>query len=160
MLLERTLKSPLDNKEIEPVNPTGNQFWIFIESTVTLEVLWPPDAKKKLTQWKRPWGWERLKEGEGDDIGWDGWMTSSTQWTWTWVNSQSWWWKGKPGILKSMGMQRVRHFLATELNWLLLKVKLLRFWPPDGKELTHWKRPWCWERLKAKGEGSGRGWNG
>ena len=60
---------------------------------------------------------ERLKVGgEGDDKGWDGWMASLTQWTWTWVSSGSWWWTGKPGVLQSMGSQRVRHNWATELK--------------------------------------------
>ena len=55
--------------------------------------------------------------GEGDDRGWDGWMASSTQWTWVWVNSRSWWWTGRPGVLWFMGSQRVRHDWETELNW-------------------------------------------
>ena len=55
---------------------------------------------------------------EGDDIGWDGWMASSTQWTWVWVNSWSWWWTGRPGMQQSMGSQRVGHNWATELNWI------------------------------------------
>ena len=54
---------------------------------------------------------------EGDDRGWDGWMASLTQWTWVWVNSRSWWWTGWPGVLQSMGSQRVKHDLVTELNW-------------------------------------------
>ena len=63
---------------------------------------------KQLTHWKRPWCWERLKAGgEGDDRGWDGWMASSTWWTWVWVNSGSWWWTGRPGVLQFMGLQRV-----------------------------------------------------
>ena len=72
---------------------------------------------KELTHWKRPWHWERLKVGEGDGRGWDGWMASPTQWTWVWVNSGSWWWTGRPGMLKSMGSQRVGHDWMTELNW-------------------------------------------
>ena len=59
----------------------------------------------------------RLKAGERDDRGWDGWMASPTQWTWVWVNSGSWWWTGKPGVLQSMGLQRVGHDWATALNW-------------------------------------------
>ena len=58
--------------------------------------------------------------GEGDDRGWDGWMASLTRWTWVWANSGSWWWTGRPGVLRFMGLQRVRHDWATELNWLLL----------------------------------------
>ena len=55
--------------------------------------------------------------GEGDNRRWDGWMASRTQWTWAWISSGSWWWTGKPGMLQSMGSQRVRHDWATELNW-------------------------------------------
>ena len=70
------------------------------------------------THWKRPWCWERLKTGgEGDHRGWDAWMASPTQWTWVWVNSRSWRWMAMPGVLQSMGSQRVRHDQATELNW-------------------------------------------
>ena len=59
---------------------------------------------KELTHLKRPWCWERLKVGEeGDDRGWDGWMASLTQWTWVWVNSRSWGWTVRPGVLQSMG---------------------------------------------------------
>ena len=80
-------------------------------------ILWTPDVKNQLIG-KRPWCWERLKvEGEGDDRGWDGWMASLTQWTWVWVNSGSWWGKGKPSVLQHMGLQRVRHDWAAELNW-------------------------------------------
>ena len=69
------------------------------------------------TSWKRPWCWERLKTGgEGDDRRWDGWMTSPTWWTWVWASSGSWWWTGRPGVLQSMGLQRVRHDWATELT--------------------------------------------
>ena len=55
--------------------------------------------------------------GKGDDRGRDGWMASPTQWTWVWVDSGSWWWTGKPGVLWFMGWQRVGHDWATELNW-------------------------------------------
>ena len=73
----------------------------------------------ELIHLKRPWCWERLKVGEeGDDRGWDGWMTSPTQRTLIWVSSASWWWTGKPGVLQSMGLQRVRQDWATELIWI------------------------------------------
>ena len=76
---------------------------------------------EELTHWKRPWCWERLRAGgEGDDRGWDGWMASLTQWTWVWVDSGSWWWTGRPGVLQFMWSQRVGHDWATELNWNLL----------------------------------------
>ena len=66
---------------------------------------------------QRPWCWERLKVGEGDNRGWDSWMASLTRWLWVWVNSRSWWWTGKPGVLRFMGLQRVGHDWATDLNW-------------------------------------------
>ena len=108
--LEKTIDCPFDSKEIKPVNPKGNQSWIFIGRTdaeAETPILWPPSFfGEELTHLKRPWCWERLKAGgEGDDRGWDGWMASPTWWTWVWVSSGSWWWTGKPGILQSMGSQ-------------------------------------------------------
>ena len=80
-------------------------------------ILQPSDGEE-LTHWKRPWCWERLKAGgEGDDRGWDGWMASLTWWMWVWVSSESWWMTGQPGVLQSMGSQRVGHDCVTELNW-------------------------------------------
>ena len=76
---------------------------------------------EKLTHWKRLWFWEGLGAGEeGDDRGWDGWMASPTRWTWVWVNSGSWWWTGRPGVLQFMGLQRVGHDWATEWTELNL----------------------------------------
>ena len=84
---------------------------------------------EELTHWKRPWCWEGLGAGgEGDDRGWDGWMASPTQWTWVWVNSRSWWWTGRPGVLRFMGSKRVGHDWATELNW--------------DNQCGRWLQPW------------------
>ena len=70
---------------------------------------------------EKPWGWERLQAGgEGDNRRWDGWVVSPTQWTWVWASSRSWWWTGKPGMLPSIGSQRVGHDWVTELNQLIL----------------------------------------
>ena len=70
------------------------------------------------THWERLWCWEGLGAGgKGDDRGWDGWMASLTRWRWVWVNSGSWWWTGRLGVLRFMGSQRVRHDWVTELNW-------------------------------------------
>ena len=67
------------------------------------------------TQWKRHWCWERVKaEGEGGNRGWDSWMASLIQWKRTWANSGRWWGTGKPGMLQYMGIEWVRHDLATE----------------------------------------------
>ena len=84
---------------------------------------------EELTHLKRSWCWERSKiGGEGDDRGWDGWMASLTQWTWVWVSSGSWWWTGKPGVLQSMGSQRVRHNWVTELNWTIWLQRSVALW--------------------------------
>ena len=76
------------------------------------------------THWKRSWCWEGLGSGgEGDDREWDSWMASLTSWTWIWVNSESWWWTGRPGELQFIGSQRVGHDWATELNWTMRRCK-------------------------------------
>jgi len=103
-------KSPLNSKAIKPVNPKGNQSWIFIGRTDAesdAPIVWPSDMKDSFektlmlgkTEGRRRSGWK----------GWDGWMASPTQWTWVWASSGSWRWTGKPGVLKSMGLQRVGH---------------------------------------------------
>ena len=121
VVLEKTLESPLDCKEIQPVPPKGNLSWVFIGRTdaeAETPIILPPDGCEELTHLKRPCCWERLMAGgEGDDRGWAGWMASLTQWTWVWVSSGSWWWTGRPDMLQSMGLQRVRHDWVTELNW-------------------------------------------
>ena len=127
VVLEKPLESPLDCKEIQPVNPKGNQSWVFIGRTdveAETPILWLSDVEKKLTHLKRPWCWEKLKAGEGDDRGWDDWMASPTQWTWVWVNSGSWRWTGRPGVLQCMGSQRVGHDWATKLNWIIITIKI------------------------------------
>ena len=119
VVLEKTLESPLNCKEIQPAHSEGDQPWDFFgrnDAKAATPVLWPPHAE--LTHWKRLWCWEGFGAGgEGDDRGWDGWMASRTRWTWVWVNSGSWWWTGSPGVLRFMGSQRVGHNWATELNW-------------------------------------------
>ena len=108
----------------QPVHPKGNHSWIFIgraNAEAETPILWPPDAKK-LTHWKRPWCWERLKVGgEGDDRGWDGWMASPTQWAWVWASSGSWWWTGRPGVCCGpwgrKELDTTERLNWTELNW-------------------------------------------
>ena len=89
--------------------------WCWSWSSNTLDTWW-----EELTHWKRPWFWERLRAGwEGDDRGWGGWMASPTWWMWVWASFRRQWWRGKPGVLQSMLLQRVRHNSATELfHWL------------------------------------------
>ena len=120
VVLEKTLKSPLDCKEIQPVHPKGNQSWAFIGRTdveAKTPILWPPDAKRLLI-WKEPdagkdWGQEEKGMTEDEMVGWH---HRLTQWTQVWVNSGSWWWTGRPGVLRFMGSQRVRDDWATELK--------------------------------------------
>ena len=112
----RRFLSPLDSKDIKPVNRkeiNPEYYWKdWCWSSNTLAT-----CCEELTHWKRPWCWERLRaRGEGDNRGWDGWMASPTRLTWVWVNSGSWWWTGRPGMLQFMGSQKVRHDWATELN--------------------------------------------
>ena len=119
VVLEKTLESPLDSKEIQPVHPKGDQSWTFIRRTdaeAETPVLWPPDAKSQLIGKDPDAGkdWRREEKGTTED----GWIVSLTQLTWVWVNSWSWWWAGRPGVLQFMGLQRVRHNWATELNWI------------------------------------------
>ena len=81
-------------------------------------------CNQELTHWKRLWCWEGLGAGgEGEDRGWDGWMASLTRWTWVSVNSGSWWWTGRPGVLRFMGSQRVGHDWATDLIWSIIEEK-------------------------------------
>ena len=94
--------------------------WIFIGKTdaeAEAPILWPSDAENWLIGKDPDAGKDWRQEEKGDDRGWDGWMASLTQWTWVWASPRSWWWTGEPGVLQSMGSQRVRHDWATELNW-------------------------------------------
>ena len=109
----------LDCKEIQPVHPKGNQSWVFIgriDAEAETTILWPLGGKNWLIG-KDPDAGKDWRQEEKGKTGWDGWMASLTQWTWVWVNSRSWWWTGRPGVLQSMGSQRVGHNWATELNW-------------------------------------------
>ena len=119
LVLEKTLESPLDSKEIQPVHPKGNQSWIFIgriDAEAEMPILWPPDGKNWLI-----WKDLMLRKIEGGrrrgNRGWDSWMASPTLWTWAWVDSGSWWWTERPGVLQPMGSQSVGHDWATGLNW-------------------------------------------
>ena len=117
VVLEKTLESPMDDKEIKPVNPKGNQSRIFIGKTgaeAKTPILWPPDAKNWFLGKDPDSGkdWRHEEKGTTEDE-----MVSLTRWRWVWASSGSWWWTGKPGVLQSMELQRVRHNRATELNW-------------------------------------------
>ena len=112
----KTSESPLDCKEIKPVNPTGNQPWIFIESTeaeAETSVLWLPDVKNWLIR-KDPDAGKDWRQGEKGITGWNGWMVSLTWWTWVWASSRSW---GSLACCSPLSRKRVGHNWATELNW-------------------------------------------
>ena len=141
----QTMTILLDSKEIQPVYPKANKSWIFIGKTdaeaETLNTL--ATWCEELTPWKRSLCWERLKaEGEGDGGGWDIWMTSLIQWTGVSVSSRRWWWTGKPGVLQSMGSQRVGHNWATELNWTFFSLWL--------DNVITWTNSYNWKSLVSQ----------
>ena len=115
VVLEKTLESPLDYKEIQAVHSKDQSWVIFGRTYAKAEtpIIWPPHAKSWLIGKDRDAG--RVRAGEGDNRGWDGWMASPTWWTWVWVNSRSWWWTGRPGVLQSIRSQRVGLSYWTEL---------------------------------------------
>ena len=125
VVLEKTLESPLDCKEIQSVHPKGNQSWILIgrndpedETPIFGHLMWGTD------HWKRLWCWEGLGAGgEGDNRGWDGWMASSTRWTWVWVNSRR----------DREAWRAAIHGVAKSQTWLsdwteLMVILFLDFW--------------------------------
>ena len=120
VVFEKTLESPLDRKEIQPIHHKGDQFLVFTGRTnaeAETPILWPPDAKSWLI-WKDPDAGQNLRKvekgmTEDEMVGWHHWF----KWTQVWARFRSWWRTGKPGVLQSMGLQRVRHDWATELNW-------------------------------------------
>ena len=142
MVLEKTLESPLDCKEIQPVHPKGNRSWIFIGRTdvkAEMPIFSPRDVKNWLV-WKdldAGKDWRQKEKGMTEDemAGWH-----HRLWTCVWVNSRSWWWTGRPGVLQFMGSQRVRQDWVTELNWTELmgpEAMTLVFWMLSLSQLFH-----------------------
>ena len=122
VVLEKTLESPLDCKETQPVHSKGDQSWVFIGRTdakAETPILWPLRVKSWLigkdSDAGRDWGQEEKGMTEDEMVGWHHWLDGQV-----WVNSGSWWWMGRPGMLQFVGSQRVRHDWATELNWMIL----------------------------------------
>ena len=119
VVLEKTLESPLDCKEIQPVHSEGDQPWDFFGRTdakAETPVLWPPHEKSWLigkdSDAGRDWGQEEKGTTEDEMAGWH-----LTRWMWVWMNSGSWWRTGRPGVLRFMGSQRVGHNWETDLIW-------------------------------------------
>ena len=119
VVLEKTLESPLDCKEIQPVHPKGNQSWIFIGGLMLkLKLQSFGHLMQRTDSLEKTLMLGKMKAGrEGDSREWNHWMASLTRWTWIWVSSRGWQWTGRPGVLQFMGSQRVRHNWAAELNW-------------------------------------------
>ena len=141
VVLVKTLESPLNSKEMKPVNPKGNQPWIFIGRTLAEAealILWPPDEKNWLIGKDPDVGKDWRQKEKGGNRGWDGWMASSTQWVWIWTNSRRLWRTGEPGLLQSTGSQRVGHNLETE-HQQQLKTWELGF----GGGFWQWSKSWC-----------------
>ena len=145
VVLEKTLASPLDCKEIQPVHPKGNQSWIFIgrmDAEAETPLLWPPDVKNWLIGKDPKSGNNWRQEEEGNDRGWGGWMASPTQWTWVWASSGRWWRTRKPGMLQSMGSQKVRH------DWIsLVHMHIKEFTYMKGSDTP---QTWAIQRWKGK----------
>ena len=157
VVLGKTLESPLDFKEIQPVNPKGNQFWIVIGRTYdeaeTL-ILWPPEVKNSLLEKTLVLG-KNEAGGEGDDRGWDDWMASPTQWTWVWVNSESRWWTGRPGVLWSMGSQSLTRLSDwTELNWNAWRAQRQKNPSLTSQDMCVWYQ----KQKEEREEPSGQNW--
>ena len=136
-MLEKTFESPLDWKGAQPVHPKGDQSLVFIGRTDS-EAETPiflATSCEELTQWKRLWYCEGLGAGEvGGDRGWDGWMASQTWWTWVWLNSRSWWWTGRPGVLRFMGWKELD--TNERLNWTELRI-IQQQYPAWGQFLLY-----------------------
>ena len=118
VVLEKILVSPLDCKKIQPVHPKEISPEYSLEGLMLrLKLQYFGHLMGRTDSLEKIWWRERLKTGgEGDDRGWDDWIASPNHWTWVWVSSESCWWTGKPGVLQSTGLQRVRHDWETELN--------------------------------------------
>ena len=143
VVLEKTLESPLDCKEIQPVHPKGDQSWTFIGRTdakAEASILYPLDEKSWLigkdSDAGKNWGQKEKGMTEDEMVR----MASPTQWTRVWANSGRWWRTGKPGVLQSMGLQRVRHNLVTEQQRCVFKMKFDRKGPACYCQKTVKKR--------------------
>ena len=144
VVLKKTVESPLDCKKIQPVHPKGDQSWVFIGRTdveAETPILWPPHEKSWLIG-KDPnagkdWGQEEKGTTEDEMAGWH----HQTQWTWVWVDSRSWWWTGRPDVLRFMGSQRVGHNWT---DWLTIFLTLVSFTAQSQALTCSFRIYWGW----------------
>ena len=126
MVLEKTLESAVDCKEIQPVHPKGNQSeYSLVGLMLKLWLQYFGHLMQRSNSFEKTLmlgKTEGMRKGDGRGW-WYGWMASPTQWTWVWVNFGNWRWTGRPGALQYMGSQSIRHNWGTELNWLVEKIK-------------------------------------
>ena len=101
-----------NKSNLKEISPEYSLEWLMLKLKLQYfdHVIWKSDSLEKTLMMGKA-------GGERDNRGWDGWMASPSWWTWVWASSDSWWWKGKPGVRQSMGLQGVRHDWMTELNW-------------------------------------------
>ena len=141
VVLEKTLENPLDCKEIKPVNPEYSLEGLMLKLNLQYfgHLMQRTDSLEKTLmlgkiEGGRRRGWQRMRWG---------WMASATQWMWVWVSSGSWWWTRRPGMLQSVGSQRVRHDWATELNW---KHRMCSINNSSAKSDLHLYPGWKWRK--------------
>ena len=142
VVLEKTLESPLDCKEINPgISLEGMMLKLKLQYFGHL--MRRVDSLEKTLMLGVIGGRRRM-----DDRGWDGWMASLTRWTWVWVNSRSWWWTGRPGMLWFMGSQRVGHNWATEVKWTELIHRIFKnTYFQRQKSVKNWVKHRLWSPL-------------
>ena len=156
VVLEKTPESPLDCKEIQPVHSEGDQSWMFFgrnDAKAETPVLWPPHAKSWLigkdSDAGRDWGQEEKGTTEDKMAGWHHRLYGHE---FEWVNSGSWWWTGRPGMLRFMGSQRVGHNWVTELNWTDINIMSKINWFFKSLGLPWWLR-WLRTHLRWRRPG-------
>ena len=132
---------------------------------VKLKLQYLATSCEQLTFLKRPWSWERLKAGERDDKGLDGWMASPTQYIWVWASFRRWWRTGKPGVLQSLGLQRVGRNWETDWTTTPIvhtAIQSVGLWSADWTyrfQVHHLSQTGMWFFVLTAEDCFGRQWN-